>query len=192
MWAIVAEVLGTLLGVLYLYWEYRADAKVWVAGMLMPAVSLVVYWQSGLYADFGINVYYLLAAVYGLWAWRGHCDGHGGEPQAKPITRVPLRSLSQLALAFVILQGGIGLLLLHTDSTVPWADAFTTAMSVVGMWMLARKWVEQWWAWILVDAVSTVLYLCKGLVFYALLYALYTVVAFFGYRAWRRMMRGQQ
>lgn len=192
MWATVAEVLGTLLGVLYLYWEYRADAKVWVAGMLMPAVSLVVYWQSGLYADFGINVYYLLAAVYGLWAWRSHRDGHGGEPQAKPITRVPLRSLPQLALAFVVLQGGIGLLLLHTDSTVPWADAFTTAMSVVGMWMLARKWVEQWWAWILVDAVSTVLYVCKGIYFYAVLYALYTVVAFFGYRAWRRMMRGQQ
>ena len=60
-----AEIAGTLIGIAYLYWEYQADRKVWLAGIAMPAISLYVYWQAGLYADFGINVYYLLAAVYG-------------------------------------------------------------------------------------------------------------------------------
>ena len=75
-----------------------------------------------------------------------------------------------------------------TDSTVPLADAFTTALSIVAMWMLARKYLEQWIAWIAVDAVCVGLYAYKGIYLYAVLYAIYTVIALIGYRNWRRMM----
>lgn len=70
----------------------------------------------------------------------------------------------------------------------PWLDSFTTALSIVGMWMLARKYVEQWWAWIVVDIVSAGLYVYKDLNFTAGLYALYTIIAIFGYLKWKRMM----
>ena len=139
----IAEIAGTLIGIAYLYWEYKADDKVWLAGMLMPAISLVVYWQSGLYADFGINVYYLLVAVYGLYLWRG--NPQGGPAEALPITHTPLARCPLLLLAFLVSFLLIGWMLCRTDSTVPWWDAFTTALSIVGMWMLARKWLEQWW-----------------------------------------------
>jgi nicotinamide mononucleotide transporter len=76
-------------------------------------------------------------------------------------------------------------MLCRTDSTVPWWDAFTTALSIVGMWMLARKWLEQWWVWMLVDVVSCGLYIYKGIYFYAALYGIYAVVAWFGYRKWK-------
>ena len=76
----------------------------------------------------------------------------------------------------------------YTDSNVPWADSFTTALSIVGMFMLARKWVEQWLVWIVVDVVSAGLYVYKDLCFYAALYAVYAVVAVFGYWAWKRKM----
>lgn len=76
-----------------------------------------------------------------------------------------------------------------TDSTVPYIDGFTTALSIVGMWMMARKYAEQWLAWLIVDAVSAFLYAYKGLVLYPILYAVYTVIAIFGYRKWLRLMK---
>ena len=79
----------------------------------------------------------------------------------------------------------------QTDSTVPWYDAFTTAMSIVGMWLLARKYVEQWIVWIIVDAVCVWLYAYKGIYFYSALYAIYTVIAVFGYRKWLRLIQRQ-
>lgn len=187
MWAQIAEVAGTLIGVAYLYWEYRADNRVWIAGMLMPAISLVVYWESGLYADFGINVYYLLAAVYGMVVWRSR-PGKADTDGTLPITHTPAVAWPWLCAVFAATWLLIGWVLCQTDSDVPWCDAFTTALSIVGMWMLARKWVEQWWVWIGVDVVSCALYVYKDIHFYALLYGLYAVVAFFGYRKWRRMM----
>ncbi len=95
-----------------------------------------------------------------------------------------------LAVCFGVIYLGIAYVLLHfTDSTVPWWDALNTSLSIVAMWMLARKWVEQWLVWLVVDAVSTALYIYKGIPFYAVLYALYTVIAWFGYLRWLREMR---
>ena len=63
---LVLEILGFTIGLLYLWWEYHADAKVWIASVVMPAISMWIYYSKGLYADFGINIYYLLIAVYGF------------------------------------------------------------------------------------------------------------------------------
>ena len=76
-----------------------------------------------------------------------------------------------------------------TNSTVPVADAFTTALSIVAMWMLARKYLEQWIAWMVVDAVCVGLYYYKGLYLYAVLYTIYTIIAILGYRKWHREMK---
>ena len=90
-----------------------------------------------------------------------------------PITYMPTRYLLPLTAVFTAAFLGIAWILINfTDSNVPWLDSFTTALSIVGMWMLARKYVEQWWAWIAVDVVSTGLYIYKGLDFTAGLYGL--------------------
>ena len=102
----IAEIAGTLIGIAYLYWEYKADDKVWLAGMLMPAISLVVYWQSGLYADFGLAIYYCLAAVYGWCMWKIKTQSQSESvvassgQQGKGITHYPLRLI--LPAAFVL------------------------------------------------------------------------------------------
>ncbi|MDE6048188.1 MAG: nicotinamide riboside transporter PnuC, partial [Paramuribaculum sp.] len=75
-----------------------------------------------------------------------------------------------------------------TDSTVPWADGFTTALSIVAMWMLARKYVEQWIVWIAADIACAILYAYKGLWFTGSLYLVYAVIAVFGYSKWKRLM----
>ena len=184
------EILGTVAGLLYLWLEYRASIYLWVASIVMPALYLVVYYDAGLYADMGINIYYLLIAIYGWAAWRyGFSLRRGSEGRELPISHTPAGLWLPLAGLTVLLFVAIAQVLIHfTDSTVPWADAFTTALSVVGMWMLARKYIEQWWVWLVVDVASVALYVYKDLHFTAALYALYAVVAIFGYRKWKELM----
>ena len=187
------EILGTIVGLLYLWLEYRASIYLWVASVVMPAIYLVIYYQAGLYADFGINIYYLVIAVYGWAAWRyGFSIGRGSKGRELPISHTPARLWLPLAGVTSIVFVAIAWMLINlTDSSVPYADAFTTALSVVGMWMLARKYIEQWWVWLVVDVASVALYIYKDLHFTAALYALYAVVAIFGYLKWKKLMSEQ-
>lgn len=190
-WDKITEMAGLLLGLLYLYWEFKADRRMWVASLVMTCNSLYVYWRAGLYADFGINVYYLLAAVYGWLLWSFGLK-RTKEKAELPITRVPVRLWCGLALAFAAVYALIAYLLLgFTDSTVPYWDALNTSLSIVAMWMMARKWVEQWLVWLVVDAVSVGLYIYKGIEFYAVLYGVYTVFAYIGYRHWLKKMNAE-
>ena len=187
------EILGTIVGLLYLWLEYRASIYLWVASVVMPAIYLIIYYDAGLYADFGINIYYLVIAVYGWAAWRyGFSIGRGSEGRELPISHTPARLWLPLAGVTSIVFVAIAWMLINlTDSSVPYADAFTTALSVVGMWMLARKYIEQWWVWLVVDVASVALYIYKDLYFTAALYALYAVVAIFGYLKWKKLMSEQ-
>ena len=187
------ELLGTIVGLLYLWLEYRASIYLWVASVVMPAIYLIIYYDAGLYADFGINIYYLIIAIYGWAAWRyGFSIGRGSKGRELPISHTPARRWLPLAGVTSIVFVAIAWVLINlTDSTVPYADAFTTALSVVGMWMLARKYIEQWWVWLVVDVASVALYIYKDLYFTAALYALYAVVAIFGYRKWKKLMSEQ-
>lgn len=193
-WSLILEILGFCIGLLYLWWEYQADKRLWYASVVMPMISMWIYFSKGLYADFAINIYYLVIAVYGFRAWsRSESKKKDTEENKKeelPITKIPGKQLAGCTGVFLVLWLALYLMLEYlTDSTVPVADAFTTALSIVGMWMLARKYLEQWIVWIAVDAVCVGLYIYKGIYFYAALYAIYTVIAFLGYWKWLRLMR---
>lgn len=186
----IIEIFGLAVGLAYLYFEYHANRLVWLMSVIMPMFSLWVYYRAGLYADFGINIYYLVIAVYGYVCWSFNLKKK--EPHQLPISHMPGRCYVPALLAFGAIFVGLAYVLdNYTNSTVPWYDAFTTALSIVGLWMLARKYVEQWLAWFVVDAVCVWLYYYKGIPFYSVLYAVYTVIALFGYRKWRRMMAAQ-
>lgn len=190
----ILEILGFSVGLLYLWWEYHANPKVWLASVIMPAISMWIYYSKGLYADFGINIYYLVIAVYGFVIWtRGGSGSTGKKKASRPITHTPRWAWVVAIVGTLVLWRGIWWILVSfTDSTVPVADAFTTSLSIVGLWMLARKYAEQWLAWFVVDIVCCGLYLYKGLPFYCALYGIYTVIAIFGYRKWLRLMATQQ
>lgn len=180
------ELTGTLVGLIYLWLEYRASVWLWAANIVMPLIYVFVYYESGFYADMGINVYYLVASLYGWIMWRRGRDS-GKE---LPISHTPRKSVLPFSAIFSVLWVLIWLVLTRfTDSTVPVGDAFTTALSVVALYMLAQKYVEQWLVWIVVDVVCAALYIYKGLYPTAILYLLYSVVAWFGYRRWLKMMK---
>ena len=173
---LLLQIAGVLLGLLYLWLEYRADIRLWIVGLVMPLIHGALYYKSGLYADCSMQAYYVLAGLYGWLVWRrrgrktdagltGPEDAEGAKRAAAlRIGHTPLRTVPALAGVYAAAHIGLYLLLTRfTDSTVPFWDAGTTALSVVAMWMLSRKLVEQWLVWLVVDLVTVGLYLYKAL-----------------------------
>ena len=109
--------------------------------------------------------------------------------QEKLITFTPRKLFMPLFVVLCLVFALIGgILATYTDSTIPWWDSFTTALSIIAMWMLAHKYVEQWLVWLVVDVISCGLYLYKDLYFTSFLYGLYAVIAFGGYLRWKQLM----
>ena len=180
------DIVTTVLGLAYILLEYKASIWMWAVGFAMQALGIVLYYQKGLYADCGMEFYYLAMTVYGYWKWI-----HGSaSKEALPIRHFPRRLVLPWLLLIAMVWGSIyWLLVTFTNSNVPLADSFTTALSIVGIWALAHKYLEQWFIWIAVDVVTCALYFYKDIPFKASLYALYVVIAVFGYIKWRRMMQ---
>ena len=194
-WVKAIDMAGLVLGLIYLWLEFKASIWLWLVSVVMPIVHGYLYWARGLYADFGMEVYYVLAAIYGYAMWRWSKRSANVETQnlaspeegELPITHFPLRRVLPVALIGLALWGFIyWILITFTDSSVPVCDSFTTALSMVALWALAQKYAEQWLLWLVVDVVCTVLYIYKQIPFTACLYAFYSVVAVFGYRYWLR------
>lgn len=185
------DLLTTVLGLAYILLEYRASIWLWAVGFAMQSLGIVLYYQKGLYADCGMEFYYLAMTVYGWWNWMrpSKNPSHGGGEGERPIRLFPLRLALLWACITLCVWGALyWFLVTCTDSRVPVADSFTTALSFVGIWALARKYLEQWLIWIVVDVVTSVLYFYKDIPFKASLYAIYVVIAIFGYRRWRCLM----
>ena len=126
------EIIGTIIGVIYLILEYRANKLLWIAGFIMPAIYVVVYFRAGLYADFGINVYYLIASVYGMLVWHHGAKNDAGEQAELPIVNTPRSNIIPLVAVFAATFVVIAFILdRFTDSDVVIADSFTTALSIV-------------------------------------------------------------
>lgn len=196
------DIFTTLLGLLYIWLEYRAHIALWLVSIIMPALDIWLYWQHGLYGDAGMAAYYTVAGIYGYVMWkygaflkgimRGTRAAQTGSQDSSgtvvPITHMPLKKYLPVTLAFLAAwYATYWVLVSFTNSTVPVLDSFTNAMSFVGLWALAKKYIEQWVFWIVVDAVCFYLYINKGIPFKALLYGLYTIIAVAGYFKWKRM-----
>lgn len=179
------DITTTVLGLAYILLEYRASVWMWAVGFAMQALGIVLYYEKGLYADCGMEFYYLAMTVYGYWRWI-----HGGTAKKTlPVCHFPRRIvLPWLAVIGIIWAVIYWLLVTFTNSNVPLADSFTTALSIVGIWALAHKYLEQWFIWIAVDVVTSILYFYKDIPFKASLYALYVIIAIFGYMKWRKMI----
>ena len=184
------DIVTTILGLAYILLEYKASLWMWVVGFAMQSLGIVLYYQKGLYADCSMEFYYLTMTVYGYWRW---VRGKRKMRKELSIRHFPKRLvfpwLTVIAAVWAVI---FWLLVTFTNSTVPLADSFTTALSIVGIWALAHKYLEQWFIWIAVDVVTSILYFYKDIPFKASLYALYVIIAVFGYYNWRRLMHSQQ
>ena len=179
------DITTTTLGLAYILLEYKASVWMWVVGFLMQSLGIVLYYQKGLYADCGMEFYYLVMTVYGFVAWMRHKQ----KTADLPIRHMPKKMVwAWLGIAMAVWAIIYLLLSRYTNSNVPIADSFTTALSIVGIWALAHKYLEQWLVWIVVDVVTCALYYYKDIPFKASLYGFYVIIAVFGYLKWKKMI----
>jgi nicotinamide mononucleotide transporter len=176
------EIVGVVFSVIYLLFSIRQNILLWPTGMISAILYMVVFFQAKFYADMGLNAYYFFISIYGWIVWQKAKGDKGGQSIILRIQKKQGLILFGLtALAFA----GIGVILdRYTDSPIPYWDALTTAMSFTATWMLARKILEHWIIWIIVDAISMGLYLYRGLYPTMILFAIYTTMAVIGYFEW--------
>ena len=181
------EIFGAITGLLYIYFSIKEKILLWPIGIISSAIYIYVFFFSKFYADMSLQIYYLIISIYGWILW-----AKGKSPENKDnieITKTPRKLYFLLLLITFILFIAMGIILdKATDSPLPYWDAFTTALSITATWMLAKKYIEQWLIWIVVDFVSTILYIYKGLYPTVILFTVFTIMAVVGYREWKKSL----
>ncbi|MGV0035794.1 MAG: nicotinamide riboside transporter PnuC [Candidatus Azotimanducaceae bacterium WSBS_2022_MAG_OTU7] len=182
------ELAAVVLAIAYLLLAVRQHIACWYAAFISTAIFLYVFWQVNLYMESGLQVYYLVMAVYGWWAWRrGKSETN---PGLKVSTWRPRQHL--LVIGLVLVATFIsGTLLSGTDQRLGYLDSFTTWGAIVATFMVTRKILENWLYWIVIDSASIYLYFDRELYFTMILFLVYLVIIFFGFRSWRKQYRRQ-
>ncbi|WP_406042838.1 nicotinamide riboside transporter PnuC [Micromonospora sp. NBC_00898] len=181
-----AELLGFATGVVNVWLVARQHIANWPIGIANVLLLMLLFWTAGLYADAGLQVVYVVLGAYGWWHWL-----FGGERRNRlTVARTGHREWWALGVAGVLLTAGLWALLDRvTDSTVPLADALTTALSLLATYGQTRKLVESWWLWIVADLIYIPLYGYKGLWLTGGLYLIFLALCVVGLRAWRADLR---
>jgi len=182
------ELFGTLFGLIYVWLSIRQSLHTWTAGIITSLLYCWVFFGAKFYAGMGLQGYYLIISIYGLWSWRrGGSNSSLGETLRVSSTKANLWvKLFILNLFLTLLM--YSLLRRYTDSPIPFGDAFTTSLSIIATWMLARKKIEHWLIWIFIDLISSGLYLYRGLYPTVFLFLVYAVMAVIGYYEWRKKL----
>ncbi len=177
----LAALVSGLLCVLFLI---KQNILTWPAGIIYVLISLVVFVKVKLYADFILHVFYLILNIYGWYYWlspQNDSDRKLLVTHTKPKTMLALLLFSAAA---IFVSGK--LLMEYTDASLPYWDSTTSILSISAMWLTAKKKLESWLIWLVVDILATGIYFYKGLHFYCILYLVYIGMAVAGFISWRR------
>ena len=180
------EVIGAILGVVYIFFSIRQNIFTWPTGLLTSALYVYVFFVSKFYADMGLQFYYVFVSIYGWYYWLKGAQKKGGKTSYRIQDYFEIMLETNYCNGFFIYVGILIILLKITDSPVPYLDSMTTALSIIATWMLARKIIEHWIIWIFVDAFSAGLYAYKDLWATCILFIIYTVMAVLGFIQWKK------
>ncbi len=190
------EAISTVLAVLYLLLAIRENIWCWTAGLIGSLLSLVVFWDKRLYMESGLQIFYAAMSVYGWYEWQfggTRVTEDGGEQEELPIQVWPVRTHAVWLVGIAAVTALFGYYLLHhSNEARPFVDSFTTVGALLATYMVARKVLENWLYWFVIDGVSVYLYSSRGLYLYAALFVVYLFMIVVGYRAWARQWRAEQ
>ena len=182
------EIIGAVIGLFYIVSEYRADRWFWPLSLLMSAFYAVIDFTSGIYANGAICCYNFVMSIYGILVWRGIIQkrkvDNGGE---RHISSCPRRYWWQIVTVIVLLSVVLTWLLSYIrESSYPLLDGVSSALTIVGMLMLAHKWWQQWFCWMLVEPLMIILFILTGNYASAVLYAVFEVFCVLGVIKWKK------
>ena len=184
---IFLEIVAVVMGLASVYFAKKDHPWVYPTGMISTAIYVYLLVQAGLVGDVLINAYYFIMSVYGWFYWTQKKEGI----IVHAIASINLRETLMSVFLFIGSIVGVGLLYLFFDKANDWTapvDTLTTALFFVGMWLMARRKIQHWIFWIIGDVISVPLYLVKGLGLTSLQYIIFTLIAIFGYREWKKRL----
>ena len=179
------EIVACVLAIAMVICNMRVNPTGWPLAIVSSLLYFALFWNSKLYGDASLQILFIVVAGWGWWQWL--C---GTETDGRALRVRSLGAQGRLVAVAAVLVGwpAIGWFLRrYTDTDVPWWDAFPTAASIVGQWLLGRKYVENWPAWVIVNIVSVALFAYKGLWLTVALYAVFVAMSLIGWRAWRQL-----
>ena len=181
--AILFELFAFLLALLGVLLTARGHVAGWVFGILGSALYVPVFFESRLYAETGLQLFYILLGIYGWWHWLRLGNNAG----SRPVHHIPLQTAILLSILFVLGSGVLGLLLSHFSNTdVPYLDATMGVSGLLITWMMARKFIENWWCWVFIDCINSGLFIYKSLHLTAFLYLVMAALAVYGGIRWKK------
>lgn len=181
------DILGASLDLLSTWYFIRLNTKAWPVGLMAAVINTWLYWNQEIYADMCLSCFYCLNFVYGWYAWN------------QPDKKVSLESPKELGTAFwakmtcvftMLFSIIFYLLLTRTDTNVPFLDAVTTSLSVIGQWLMCHKIILAWMVWLITDVLYIFLYAVKNLPGHVLLMIVYTFLSLVGFYQWRKTIQG--
>lgn len=181
------EIIAATIGILYVYLELRASMWLWPVGIILPLFYIYLSWESKVYGNIVVNLYYIIACILGWREWMKQ-KASGSETDSPLVHWLSRRAFVIVVAVVLLLVGGIApLLAYYMDSPYPIWDALATSVSLVGMWLLAKKYIETWYCWILSNIIYCLLYFLQGFKVTAGFFVIYSVVSFMGLYHWYRL-----
>ncbi|HBH24588.1 MAG TPA: hypothetical protein DDY13_14345 [Cytophagales bacterium] len=186
------EIAGVAFGLLCVWLLIKENVLTWPLALIHVVISLFIYWKVKLYADFGLYVFYFFMNLYGwyYWMYGKKRKKHQGEV---PITHLKLNQFLIIMGISIVGIAALGTLFeKYTDAALPYWDSATTVLSLSAMWITARKKIENWHFWFVIDIMAGIIYIVKGIYFYSFLYLVYVGMAVSGYLHWKKSMENQK
>ena len=188
-WGVVftwLEIVAVVLSIAMVMCNMRVNPLGWPLAIVASLLYFALFWNSKLYGDASLQIFFVAISAWGWWQWM---RGTTTDGQSLTVQTLSRQGRAWALAAVLISWPAIGWFLkTYTDTDVPWWDAFPTAASIVGQWLLGRKYVENWPTWVIVNVVSVALFAYKGLWLTAALYAVFVLLAVAGWRAWQGML----
>jgi len=181
------ELTGVITGLLCVYLAAKNVIWNWPFAIISVAIYIFIFYDSHLFADMGLQFYFLITNIYGWYFW----SRKPATEEKTPVLRVKRNEVLLSILAVIVFTYLLGSVLKYTTASYPFIDSFCTACSLVAQLFLARKVLENWLIWVFVDIIYVGVYTFKGLHATAVMYAVYVGIALYGYIDWKRDWRKQ-
>jgi nicotinamide mononucleotide transporter len=188
---IVLEIIAVIFGFMSVWYSKQNKILVFPTGMISTSIFVYLLFKWGLLGDMMINAYYFAMSVYGWYIWTRKVDAS----HVTPISRTNKQEKKQSVIIFFATIVFVFLVYHYNDKWNSWTayvDTITTAVFFVGMWLMAKRKIENWIYWIIGDIISVPLYLYKGLAFTSIQYLGFTFIAIYGYIAWKKHLDKSQ
>ena len=178
------EFLAVVSAIVYLLLAVRQDIRCWLAAILSSFLYFFIMFSAGLYMEAGLQIFYILMAVYGWSQWREESIAN---IKLSVKTWKPINHLFSISLILLLAYTSGLILEKFTNAVFPFVDALTTWGAIVATYMVAKKLLENWIYWFVIDSISIFLFMSRGLVLTSILFFIYLIIIYFGYKSWARI-----